>query len=239
MELEKNLINTNGIEDKALINQQNNFLQTTIGKVVNTGLNLGLRALLPDFIEDQIIEIKDALLNNGLKNGVKQAIKSATDLGKSALGIVTGKFENISQAQSAIKSGGLIDSVSEALNTAIDTSVKKNLFNKSVGNIIKNSKNVILDTIEKNIENSFYSQVMATEKLSKYNDNWKQYYKEQNFTAMEKEYKKIKQTLKEILPTENTIKQAREIENIHLLIKNNGQNFNLSKEQLQLAQKLS
>ena len=80
---------------------------------------------------------------------------------------------------------------------------------------------------------------MATEKLSKYNDNWKQYYKEQNFTAMEKEYKKIKQTLKEILPTENTIKQAREIENIHLLIKNNGQNFNLSKEQLQLAQKLS
>ena len=52
---------------------------------------------------------------------------------------------------------------------------------------------------------------------------------------MEREYQKIKDRLKELLPLEATIKQAREIENIHLLIKNNGHNFNLSEEQLQLA----
>ena len=43
--------------------------------------------------------------------------------------------------------------------------------------------------------------------------------------------------LNEILPLETTIKQAREIENIHLLIKNNGQDFNLTQEQLELAGK--
>ena len=52
---------------------------------------------------------------------------------------------------------------------------------------------------------------------------------------MEREYEKIKEKLKEILPMETTIKQAREIENLHILIKNNGHDFNLSKEQMELA----
>ena len=52
---------------------------------------------------------------------------------------------------------------------------------------------------------------------------------------MEREYQKIKDRLKEVLPIEQTLKQAREIENLHLLIRNNGQNFNLTQEQLELA----
>ena len=55
---------------------------------------------------------------------------------------------------------------------------------------------------------------------------------------MEREYAKIKTTLKEILPIEETINQAKQIENLHLLIKNNGQNFNISGEELALANKL-
>ena len=50
-----------------------------------------------------------------------------------------------------------------------------------------------------------------------------------------KENQKIKDRLKEVLPIEQTIKQAKQIENLHLLIKNNGQDFNLSQEQLELA----
>ena len=52
---------------------------------------------------------------------------------------------------------------------------------------------------------------------------------------MEREYQKIKDKIKEVIPIEKTIKQAREIENLHLLIKNNGQDFNLTPEQLALA----
>ena len=37
------------------------------------------------------------------------------------------------------------------------------------------------------------------------------------------------------MPLENTIKQARVIENLHTLIKNNNQDFNLTKEQEELA----
>ena len=55
---------------------------------------------------------------------------------------------------------------------------------------------------------------------------------------MESAYKKIEKEIKELVPIEKTISTAREIENLHNLIKNNGQNFNLTTEQLELAQKI-
>ena len=56
---------------------------------------------------------------------------------------------------------------------------------------------------------------------------------------MQKEYDKIKENLKGLMPMENTIKKARIIENLHTIIKNNGKNFALTSEQLELAQKLT
>ena len=56
---------------------------------------------------------------------------------------------------------------------------------------------------------------------------------------MEKEYRKIKTELKELVPIENTINNARNIELLHNLIKNNGQDFNLKQEEIELANKLS
>ena len=62
LEVENQITNDVSIENK-----QRNFLQTNIGKAVNTGLNIGLRYILPDVIEDQVIEIKDSWLD-GLIN---------------------------------------------------------------------------------------------------------------------------------------------------------------------------
>ena len=55
---------------------------------------------------------------------------------------------------------------------------------------------------------------------------------------MEKEINKIKRELKNMVPIENTILSARNIEMLHSLIKNNGKNFELSNEELELANKL-
>ena len=44
--------------------------------------------------------------------------------------------------------------------------------------------------------------------------------------------------IKEIVPIENTIKTARVVQNLHKLIKNNGQKFDLTEEQLELAKML-
>ena len=115
----------------------------------------------------------------------------------------------------------------------------KFLIDKNVSTLIKKGKNVILDNVSKNIEETFTNQLEGIEKLSKYENNWKNYYKEKDFDGMEREYQKIKSKLNELMPLENTIKEARTIENIHEIIKNNGQNFELDENQIKLAQMLT
>ncbi len=219
--------------------EQNGFLSSALGKVVNTAIDLGLRWILPDFVENQVIDIKNSLIKGGLKEGINKAIDSGIELGKSVTGIFTGKFENISQAQNAVKNGGIIDGISSVLDTAISTSTKNGLIPQNVATLIRQGKNVILDNVSSNIETEFVNQLDDVEKLGKYENNWKSYYKSQDFDGMEREYQKIKERLKNLMPLENTIKQAREIENIHLIIRNNGHNFNLTDEQLQLAEILT
>ncbi len=154
-------------------------------------------------------------------------------------GIFTGNFENLSQAQSAIKTGGIIDSVSNVIDSVLSKTTKTGLIDGNISSLIKQGKNVILDNVSKNIEETFTSQIDNIEKLGKYENNWKQYYEKQDFEGMEREYEKIREKLKEIMPIENTIKEAKIIENLHTLIKNNGQNFDLNNEELELAQMLT
>ena len=114
LDIKNDMPNNMEIEKK-----QKNFLQTRLGKAINSGLNIGLRYALPDIIEDEIINIKDEIIENGFKEGVNTAINSAVNLGKSTLGIVTGNFENVEQMRDAVKSGGIIDSISNVINFAL------------------------------------------------------------------------------------------------------------------------
>ncbi len=234
--LENNLNNKNNIN---LTNSQNNFLETTLGKTINFGLDIGLRALLPDYIEQQIIDIKDIILNNGFKDGINKVISSAIDFGKSAMGIVTGKFENISQVQTAIKNGGIIDGISGLVDGVLNRINKTGKLSYNLTNTIRKGKNIILNSITNKIEEEFTNQLDAAEKLQKYENNWKQYFNNKDFIGMQREYEKIKEKLKLLIPMENTLKQARTIESLHTLIKNNGQDFNLTKEELELAKLLA
>lgn len=227
--LENNLVNEN---------TQKNFLETALGKTINTAVDIGIRALLPDFIDEQVINIKDNLLNYGLKDGITKTIDDSIDLGKSAIGIVTGNFENVSQMQEAIKTGGLIDGISSLLDTVVDKVKEAGLINNTVASTIKQGKNVILNSVESNIENTFNKQYESIEYINKYISNWKNYFEDKNFEGMEKEYNKIEKQLKNVAPIQKTINDAKTIEVLHNLVKNNGQDFNLTQEQLELAEKL-
>lgn len=95
--LEKNNTQTVNFEE------QKSFLETNLGQVINAGVDLGIRALLPGFLEENVIEIKDSIITDGFKAGIKTAIDNTIDMGKSFLGIFTGKFDNMSQIKEAIK----------------------------------------------------------------------------------------------------------------------------------------
>lgn len=235
-------IQNNLEKDKELNNiiaeKQKNFLDTNLGKAINTGINIGLKLILPDLIEEQVIQIKDILMSEGLKEGLKTISDSVIDFGKSVTGIFTGKFENISQIENAIKNGGIIDITSSTLNNAIDLAKKNKLINSSTANILKKGKNIILNNVNESIENMLTSQIKSIEKLNNNIKNWEKAYEKQDIEKMKKEYNYIEKELEKIIPLENTINTARKIENIHKLIINNGNNFNISKEELEIAKKL-
>ena len=236
LDLENNINNglTNNLEVK-----QNNFLQSALGKAINNGINIGLRYVLPNWAEDKVIELKDNLLNYGLKDGVSKTIQSVIDTGKSAIGIVTGNFENVNQINEAVKNGGIIDSVSEIFDSVLNKIYSTGKINSTTFNLIRNGKNSILNNVERNIESTLTSQITSSQRMENYINNWKDYFKDKDFSGMEKEYRKIKTELKELVPIENTINNAKNIELLHNLIKNNGQDFNLKQEEIELANKLS
>ena len=240
MEIE-NLEKSNNLEvenNLTMEKEQKGFLESTLGKTINAAVDIGIRALLPDFIDEQIINIKDNLLEYGLGDGIKKTIDDAIDLGKSAIGIFTGDFENVSQMQSAVKNGGLIDGVSSLLDTVVDKVSEAGLISNGVAETIKQGKDVILNNVESNIENTFSEQYSAIENIDNYINSWKDSFEKQDFDNMEKEYLKLEEQMQTIAPLTKTIEEAKTIELLHNLIKNNGQDFNLSQEQLELVEKL-
>lgn len=235
----------NSINNKNEINQnlgiriyeaQQSFLQTSLGKAVNTAIDIGLKSILPDLIEDEVIDIKDCILENGFKSGVEEILKSGIDFGKSVSGIITGNFESIEQVQMAVKNGGILDKTSELLDNIINFVKQKNLINNTTASLIKQGKNSIISSISNKVEETLTNQIKAVDKIEKFTKNWNIAYGIQDFEKMEVAYKNIKNNLEKVLPLERIINNARTIENIHNLIKNNGKSFNLTEDEIKLAQ---
>ena len=88
-----------------------------------------------------VCSIKNVLLTNGLKEGIDIALKSGIEFGKSAIGIVTGKFENLSQVHNAVKNGRIIDNISDILDNVLESATKNDLISKTTSSLIKKGKN--------------------------------------------------------------------------------------------------
>ena len=237
--LEENTVSNNIEKNENLEISQKSFLQSEIGKTVNTALDIGIKSIFPNLVENEIINIKDVILEQGFSEGLNQIINSGIDLGKSAIGIFTGNFENISQVQNAVRSGGILDSISKLLDLTIKIAKNKGLINGTIESMLKKGKNTLISSIENKIEETLTNQLKAVEKLENYCEKWNKNYQNKDLNEMEKAFKNIKNYLEKVMPLENIIKKARNIENIHTLIRNNGNNFELSEDEINLANRLS
>ena len=159
-----------------LINEknQNEFLNSTLWKTINNGIDIGIRYLLPDLIEEEIIELKDNLINFGLKDGIKKSIDSIIETGKEAIGIFTGNFENVTQIQKVVKNGGIIDKVSDVLDVVIEKGEEKGKINNTIGKALKKGKTSILSSVERNIEATLNNQINSAKNVEKYINMLKQ-----------------------------------------------------------------
>ena len=231
----KNNINNN-LEITKKDNQ--NFLETKLGQVVNNAIDFGIKVVLPDWLEEDIIDVKNAIFNDGFQEGMQLAINKAINLGKAVEGIFTGKFESISQIKAVIKSGGLLDTISKLLDSVISWAKEEGVISSGTAKLIKSNKNIIMQNIENSIDNSLEDQVTAIEKIDGYIEKWQNYFEKEDFTNMKKIYNKIEKQMEEIIPIKGVIEKVEYIENLQNLIENNGNNFQLTEEELELANML-
>lgn len=234
MENDKKIENNVNIEK-----EQKNFFDTTLGKVIDTGLDIGLRAILPDLIEDQVINIKNALIDNGINDGIHTAVDSIIDFGKSFSGIFTGKFDNIEQVETAIGQGGIIDTTSDLLDKAIIKIYQKGIIGSQIKNLITKGKDLILSNVSSNLKNEINLQEKSFSNIEENISNFNNFYNDKDFEGMTKEYNKIQSELKKLIPLENVLNETKRIDILYNLIKNNGHNFNLNENEISFIQKMN
>lgn len=222
-----------------LENKQQNFFNSFLGKTINGTIDIGLRALLPDLIEEQIIDIKNALIENGLQEGINTAINSGKDFIKSFIGIFTGKFENIEQINIATGNGGIVDTISDGLDYSLEKIYDKGYINNTIFSIIKSGKNALLNTIEGNLNKELENQTNIFNQLNTNISEWKEAYNNKNWNLMNKIYENIENNIDKIIPLENLIKEIRKIEDIQNFIKNKGENYEISELEKELIEKFS
>ena len=240
MELENEIENDKKIENNVnLEKEQKNFFDTTLGKVIDTGLDIGLRAILPDLIEDQVINIKNALIDNGINDGIHTAVDSIIDFGKSFSGIFTGKFDNIEQVETAIGQGGIIDTTSDLLDKAIIKIYQKGIIGSQIKNLITKGKDLILSNVSSNLKNEINLQEKSFSNIEENISNFNNFYNNKDFEGMTKEYNKIQSELKKLIPLENVLNETKRIDILYNLIKNNGHNFNLNENEISFIQKMN
>jgi len=235
LELNNTLDNNLNID---IANRQKSFLETNIGKVVDSAVDLGIRTVLPNLIEDQVIDIKNIILDQGFKEGLSEIINTGLDFGKSAIGVITGNFENVNQIQMAVKKGGIIDSISRLLDFSINLANKSNLINHDVAAVIKSGKDTIMENITLKVEGELTAQIKEIEKLEKYCQDWQEAFENKDMTEMNKIYKNIQKHEKEILPIERVINNIRKIDNIQELMKNKESVADITESEKVLAGKI-
>ena len=174
------------------------FFGGVFKNAINFGVDLGLKALLPDLIEDQVIDIKNSILEGGFKEGVNTLMKKVNEFKNSITGIFTGNFNNIEEIHTATKQGGIIKTVSKGLSKGIDAGVKSGAIPKSVGRIIKAGKTTILNEFNSSLESQMKKEMKKFDTLNDLNKKWYDALDQRDFNKMTKYTENISELSKDL-----------------------------------------
>lgn len=220
---EKNLNNqlTNDIKNNEISKNQNDFIGNMFKNAINFGVDLGLKSLLPDLIEDQVIDIKNSILEGGFKEGVNTLMKKVNEFKNSITGIFTGNFNNIQEINTATKQGGIIKTVSKGLSKGIDAGVKSGIIPKSIGGILKAGKTTMLNEFSNSLESQMRKEIQKFDTLNDLNKKWYDALDQRDFDKMTKSTEKISALSKDLVKFSNIINETKKIEELHNFIKEN------------------
>lgn len=142
------------------------FFDNILGKAINTAADVAIKAALPDFLEDQVIKIKDNLVENGLIDGIKKTIGDVVDFGKDILGLGKEETPTTERLQTIVKDGGILESASELWDYAVDKAKDSGLIKSKDAKTLSKGKKEFVEEFEKVLKNTIEEQteLQATEK---------------------------------------------------------------------------
>ena len=229
----ENVNNELSIENKDdILSKQNNALSEILNNVINWSIDAGLKYILPDSIENDVIKIKNDLLNGNAAQKIIDTIGSVINLGKEKLNNEKKEIINTEDIKKVLQNPDTIKLISDTVETILNNR-DINIQNKE-----RSNKKIIEKNVENNLNNQLERQVNSINKIENYKNEWYKNYENKDFEKINKVYKNIKKELKNIVPIEKLIKETRKIENLNQLIKSKGGDFNITKEELELANKL-
>lgn len=235
IETDKRIENTKETEQKE-------FLDTTIGKIVDAGLDFAISTFVPDLIEKPVSKLKDKLLSwdfnkekETISSGaLEQTKKSEENSGKEVdIGNVVANLKDF------LKEEKTINSFSKIIDAAIKELVDKDKISSNVSKMVKEGKNAVVEKIKEKIDHELDGQIVYVEELKEQTEKWKNYYQEKDIKNMKAVSKKIDSLMKDIMPIDTILTEAKQIQNLQQLIENNNNQFDLSSTQLELAKMLA
>ena len=192
--------------------------ENTFDKTFNTVVRV---LPIPEIAEEVIIATKDFLKNEE----VREKIKNIFDNTLNKDGRI---IKNISQIKDTIKEEGLKDGISETIDIVINNLKKSKQIDKNTANLLKDSKDVIIDkAIDNEIENRYKGQEKILNNINEKYTKWENEFKNMNIENMNKIHNLIKNEYKKLIPTVEIIDKIKEMENLNKLAENkikSGQN---------------
>lgn len=231
-------LDTKDLEKKENINlekEEKGFFDTTLGKIINTGIDFGLELLLPTSLEKPVMVLKDKLLQAGAKEKVRELSNTLQEKQKEQKTITSDPESILSQTKGLFKDKEVLNSISNILSEVFKTLSSKKVINKSMEKVLEKEKGKIMEHIEKQVDSEFSKQLKSINKLKTQISIWEKSYENQDLKTMKKQFEKIEKELEQTIPVENILKKARQIENIHVLLEKDPKKFSWSEEKLELA----
>lgn len=208
-------------------------------KIANNALNFGLKAILPDFIEDDIIQIKDSFINEGFEKGLEEAKEKAEEVWKSVKGFFTGEFDTVGEIQKLIQKNGILDTASDLVDKITKLLLSKKIINKTTYNLIKTGKKEILNALEGELNNYYKIDTYDLESLNEQIEKWQKNYNDSDYESMEKTAKTILNILDKVDQIEAVINKARSIQKVQKYIQEKGSKEKLTKAERKLIEAIN
>ena len=225
-------LSLNNAKEIQLTEQAKN-ITTSIGEAFSNAVKKGTEKIT--FPEGMVEKVKDGFEKIDFKEIGGKAAESALKEGMKSLGIKSTTFSSIKSIFEAIKEGDLKKGLSSGLNLAI-TKLK---VPKSVKNIIKEGKNIILEkTMNDELKTLMKKQQNTISRIDKKCIQMEEAFKSNDIKTLDNVAKTLKTDIQKVMPIQDVINRGNKIINQYELYKSKG-GEQLSKEEIELCKKLT